>query len=228
MNSFYRNQISQVRNPQQNFNLESSNNLSNQNYLSKDKEYFNNLDSDKYNFTPVNIKCYDQLRNSQKDQEIQNILTNRSNNYVNSRTPSVSKSYAKENSYFSNNNSKISNSASIQSYIDRRHQETQQKINLMKMQKHKIETDNIQFKPKISENSKKIIDNLIKRENSRDTLNKTNEIRRQNEIILKRNESTKLLNNKNNYNNSVKTEAEKQSNENNKVFEVFLSYLISL
>ena len=225
MNSFYRNQISQIRYPQQNLALD-FNNLSNGNAASKDKDYFNNVDSNKYNFIPVNVKCDNQLRNSKKDQEIQNILTNRSVNCVNSRTPSVSKSYAisKENSYFSINNSKISNSGSIHSYLDRRHQETQHKVNLMRMQKHKIESDNMQFKPKISDNSKKIIDNLIKRENSRDPLNKTNEIRNKNEIRLERNESLKLLNNKNNRNNSAKTEAAKQSNENNKVFEVFLSY----
>ena len=44
MNSFYRNQISQIRYPQQNLALD-FNNLSNGNAASKDKDYFNNVDS---------------------------------------------------------------------------------------------------------------------------------------------------------------------------------------
>jgi hypothetical protein len=114
--------------------------------------------------------------NLYKNQEKINIPTNKSsrslykdNISTNSRPPSVSKSLAqsKENSYFTNNKSNLSNTPSVQTYLDRRHQETQQKINQMKMEKFKRETENMQFRPRISDNSKKIIDNLIKREMNR-------------------------------------------------------------
>lgn len=69
----------------------------------------------------------------------------------------------KDNSYVTNN-SRVSNVSSAGMYLNRRHRETQEKINKMRMQKFTEETTQMKFKPNISENSKKIIEKLVVKE----------------------------------------------------------------
>jgi len=75
-----------------------------------------------------------------------------------------------EYSYNNNNNDysiisrMSSNKSSVQTYLDRRHLESRQKINKLRHDKFNQESSELKFKPKISDNSKKIIQNLINKE----------------------------------------------------------------
>lgn len=60
--------------------------------------------------------------------------------------------------------SKLSNKSMAQAYLDRRHLETQQKINRLRHEKQTQESSELRFKPVISHKSKKIIKNLITKE----------------------------------------------------------------
>jgi hypothetical protein len=61
----------------------------------------------------------------------------------------------------SNQSRKSNNSvSSVSNYLDKRHQQTQEKLNKIKMEKIKKETEELKPVPKISENSKKIVENL--------------------------------------------------------------------
>ena len=60
--------------------------------------------------------------------------------------------------------SKLSNKSMVQAYLDRRHLETQQKINKLRHEKFHQEASELRFKPNISENSKRIINNLVSKE----------------------------------------------------------------
>jgi hypothetical protein len=73
---------------------------------------------------------------------------------------------SRDNSYMTqqNNISKISNSSSVSQYLDKRHQDAQRKINLLRNEKYQKEIGNYGFKPRISDASKKIISKLSKQE----------------------------------------------------------------
>lgn len=60
--------------------------------------------------------------------------------------------------------SKLSNKSMVQAYLDRRHLETQQKLSKIRHEKFTQESSELRFKPLISENSKKIIQNLVNKE----------------------------------------------------------------
>jgi len=60
--------------------------------------------------------------------------------------------------------SKLSNKSMAQSYLDRRHLETQQKINRLRHEKLTQESSELKFKPLISDKSKKILKNIILKE----------------------------------------------------------------
>lgn len=68
----------------------------------------------------------------------------------------------KEASY--NNN--YSNVASITNYLDRRHVQTQERLNKLRSEKYSSESSQLKFRPAISKNSRKIINNLINKEKS--------------------------------------------------------------
>jgi len=60
--------------------------------------------------------------------------------------------------------SKLSNKSTSQAYLDRRHLESQQKINRLRHEKLTHESTELRFKPVISQNSKKILKNIISKE----------------------------------------------------------------
>ena len=61
----------------------------------------------------------------------------------------------------SNQSRKSNNSvSSVSNYLDKRHQQTQEKMNKIKMDKIKKETEELKPFPQISENSKKIVETL--------------------------------------------------------------------
>jgi len=140
---------------------------------------FNNSDNFIRNDININNK------NIKNNQNLNN------NNYNNNKTPSLIKSNSAkkiENKkfYYDIGNSKekapqnevsvikikqdcstitrFSNKSLIQAYLDRRNLETQQKIIRLKHEKFTQECTELSFKPVISENSKKIVMNIISRE----------------------------------------------------------------
>lgn len=90
--------------------------------------------------------------------------------YLNDNGNPKEKQFQKDFSQISINNhdystiSKLSNKSMAQAYLDRRHLETQQKINRLRHEKLTQESSELKFKPVISDNSKKIIKNLISKE----------------------------------------------------------------
>jgi hypothetical protein len=127
--------------------------------------------------------------NNQNIKNNQNL--NNNNNYNNNKTSSLIKSNSAkkiENKkfYYDNGNSRekvpqnevsvisikqdcsmitrFSKKSLIQAYLDRRNLETQQKITRLKHEKLTQECTGLSFKPVISENSKKIVMNIISRE----------------------------------------------------------------
>ena len=169
MNHFYRNHISQIKTTGKSTDLKNLQNGS----LTYNEAIPNQYQNERAYVTDNNYdnRPTEKIENADvKFTPSLDLLLKEKEVNLKSRPPSVSKSLAhsKENSYLICNNSKISNNTSIKSYLERRHQESQQKINLMRIQKLKHETENMQFKPKISENSKKIINQIIKREISRE------------------------------------------------------------
>lgn len=114
----------------------------------------------KYNPSLLNTK-----NSSAKKSEISNL-----NNLNHNGNPKENKTFQKDFSQLSINNqdystiSKLSNKSMAQAYLDRRHLETQQKINRLRHEKLNQESTELKFKPAISDNSKKIIKNLIMKE----------------------------------------------------------------
>jgi hypothetical protein len=82
--------------------------------------------------------------------------------YGSSNKTNLTQLDSRDHSYISNNGSKISNISAASQYLDRRHQETQAKISQMKVEKYNNEIGKYNFKPKISENSQKIVNKLMK------------------------------------------------------------------
>jgi len=68
---------------------------------------------------------------------------------------------------------RFTNKSIIQAYLDRRHLETQKKIIRLRHEKLADECSGFSFKPVISENSKKIVRNIIERENPERVMNST-------------------------------------------------------
>jgi hypothetical protein len=77
-----------------------------------------------------------------------------------------------ENSYLNNNSKANSSNVSIHGYLDRRHFEAQERINKMRYEKYTKEFTELPFRPKISENSKRIVSNLINKEQSQKPLSR--------------------------------------------------------
>lgn len=94
--------------------------------------------------------------------------------------------------------SKFSNKSMVQTYLDRRHLETQQKINKLRHEKLTQESSELRFKPLISENSKKIIKNLISKEKAVKVVDSTIMTNTENRLYYEKNSENAL--NKNNLN----------------------------
>ena len=63
-------------------------------------------------------------------------------------------------------NESRSSKKSVKNYLDRRHKESQEKINKLRSYISTSETQNMTFKPKISNNSKLIVEKLINQEDN--------------------------------------------------------------
>jgi hypothetical protein len=136
------------------------NSILNTNYNRKNNSNYSNNSNYKLNTRNFSLKKTDQ--NNKKFYDNGNMMEKYSQ---------------KDNSQISNNNdysnnynndysliSRISNRSSVQNYLDRRHIEAKQKINKLRMDKLNQESSELKFKPKISENSKKIVQNLVKKD----------------------------------------------------------------
>lgn len=110
-----------------------------------------------------------------------------------------------------NENDKRWKMSSISKYLDKRHYQSQERLAKLRYQKYEKET-RYSFKPFISNNSKKIIANLIKRENSKINLNHTKSNKKQITLKLKSNEPNCNLNSYNLSNLKMKTLKELEKN----------------
>lgn len=64
----------------------------------------------------------------------------------------------------SRDNSRISGISGVSQYLDRRHNETKEKIEKLKMEKFLHDAKDCRYTPNITKNSRKIIDNIVNRE----------------------------------------------------------------
>ena len=134
----------------------------------------------------------------------------------------VSSNIIKNNYYTTlnrNNEKTLSRVSSISNYLDRRHEETKDHINKLKQEKQEKEV-NGKFRPYISNNSKRIIDNLIKREKEiKENNKKSKQAKPINTPILIKDNSNNLKHNIEAVSNYkiTKEELEKNSKLNNLV-----------
>lgn len=139
------------------------------------RNYQSNSNRDIYNINKPNQKYNPRLlKRNYSSKKIEN--NNSSNINDHQIFNYKEKNSQKEVSQISSNNdystiSKLSNKSMVQAYLDRRHLETQQKINRLRHERFSQESTELKFKPVISENSKKIVKNLITKENAVKILN---------------------------------------------------------
>lgn len=116
-------------------------------------EYMNECDQNNNIISkPVRNNSLSKSKNRANENSLNN-LCQRSNNFM--TNDNVSRRSNSNQSRKSNNSV-----SSVSNYLDKRHQQTQEKLNKIKMEKIKKETEELKPIPKISENSKKIVESL--------------------------------------------------------------------
>jgi hypothetical protein len=191
-----------ITNPKTNNNTYSNNNNNNNN---------NNNHYQKYNFNQKiherNFSIKKTEENNSKIYDNGNILENINHNDNSKISQNNEYSYNVISDYSSN--SRFSNISSAQSYLDRRHMEAKQKINKLRHDKFTQESSELKFKPKISDNSKKIIQNLVHKEKAvkinPNLLNREKYKNYENDVRISENNNNSISNkNENGYNPSMK------------------------
>lgn len=128
---------------------------------------FGNFDRDRKIPTMKRCNSTGKALLQQYQQNKQNETSNVNTNYIPTRSrlnTGHNRSRDKDNSISPNNQSKLSNVSMVSHYLDRRHNETQEKINKMRMEKFEKEVASHNFRPQISKNSRKIIDKIVREE----------------------------------------------------------------
>jgi hypothetical protein len=83
-------------------------------------------------------------------------LNQNKKNEKNSNSHNVSRDHSNVNKSYT---------STVSGYLDRRHMQEKEKIEKLRLEKFIADTDNLRFTPTISKNSRKIIENIAKREN---------------------------------------------------------------
>jgi len=193
-----------------------------------------NSNRDIYNINNQNQKYNPRL--IQRNYSSKKIENNYNSNLIDHQIINFKeKNSLKEISQISSNHdhstiSKFSNKSTVQGYLDRRHLETQQKINRLRHERLSQESTELKFKPVISENSKKIVKNLITKENAVKIFNhnpillgnKENKNTVENNVDFEYKKNLYNNHNNNNYNNN--TTYSKQKSVSKEKFSQFEDY----
>lgn len=120
----------------------------------------NNFIKSKTENNSNNNKPINQINNNKI--ELYKSLSPKTNfQFTNNTSEDIHQQQRETNQKSLNDSRSSKNKPSVSSYLDRRHRESQEKINKLRHELNFSECQNITFKPKISENSKKIVEKLI-------------------------------------------------------------------